>query len=231
MVVLIMTQSRLSREVILGFLELSTSNISDALDSLRIRGGCEGIRPITHGAKFAGLAYTIKYRPAGLVPGTVGDYIDDVPPGDVIVLDNEGRTSCTVWGDLLTLAAVRKGIGATVIDGVCRDIERVSELRYPLFSRGHFMVTGKDRVEVAGVNVPVSISGVQVRPGDLVVGDDSGVLVVPIEKAEEVLKLARMIHNNEAAIEKEVEKGVPLREARRKFRYHELQRARPILNA
>lgn len=223
---LVMSQSRLSREIILGFLELSTPNISDALDGLRMRGGCKGIRPITYGTKFAGLAYTIKYRPTGLVPGTVGDYIDDVPPGDVIVLDNEGRAHCTVWGDLLTLTAVRRKIAATIIDGVCRDIERVRELRYPLYSRGHYMVTGKDRVEVAGVNVPVSISGVQVRPGDLIVGDDSGVVVVSMEKAVEVLELARSIHMNETGIEKELEKGVSLREAREKFRYHELQRAK-----
>lgn len=220
-----MEPKRLNKNIISGFLELSTPNISDALDSLRIRGGCEGIKPIVYGGKFAGQAYTIKYRPAGLVPGTVGDYIDDVAPGDVIVLDNEARTYCTVWGDLLTVTAKRRGIAATVIDGVCRDVSRIRELQYPLFSRGHYMVTGKDRVEVAGTNVPVSVSGIYVKPGDLLVGDDSGVLVIPVEKAEEILIAARKVSDNETGIEKEIEKGASLREARIKYKYHELQRA------
>lgn len=221
-----MEPKRLDKKIVSEFLELSTPNISDALDSLRIRGGCEGIKPIVPSVRFAGQAYTVKYVPAGLVPGTVGDYIDDVSPGDVIVLDNEGRTNCTVWGDLLTVTAARRGIAATVIDGVCRDVGRVRDLQYPIFSRGYYMVTGKDRVEVVGINVPVSVSGVQVRPGDLLVGDDSGVLVVPMERAEQVLGVARKIAENERRIEEEVEKGSRLRDARQKFRYHELQRAK-----
>jgi len=221
-----MQSKRLDKKAVSRFLELSTPNISDALDSLRIRGGCEGIKPVVPGLRFVGQAYTVKYIPTALVPGTVGDYIDDVPPGDVIVLDNEGRTDCTVWGDILTLTAVSRGIAATVVHGVCRDIGRVRDLRYPVFSKGYYMVTGKDRVEVAGINVPVSVSGIQVRPGDLLVGDESGVLVAPIERVDEILSVATKIAENEKHIEEEVQKGSKLRDARQKFRYHELQRAK-----
>ena len=94
------------------------------------------------------------------------------------MLDNGGRTDCTVWGDILTAVAHQRGIAGTVIDGVSRDVRRALELGYPIYSRGRFMRTGKDRVEVAEVGGPVTIGGVQVAPGDLLVGDDDGVVAI-----------------------------------------------------
>jgi 4-hydroxy-4-methyl-2-oxoglutarate aldolase len=146
-----------------------------------------------------------------------------VAPGDVMVLDNNGRTDCTVWGDILTLVAKRKGIGGTVIDGVCRDVPFILKEQYPIFTRGRFMMTGKDRVMVEAMNVTVSIGKTQVKPGDIMVGDDSGVVVVPWERAEEVLKLATEIETAENRIEEAVRSGLTLREAREKYRYHTLQ--------
>ncbi len=204
----------------------STSTLSDALDKLGIPGTCLGIAPLTFGFKTVGRAYTVKYGPVGLVKGTVGDYIDDVEPGQVVVLDNAGRTDCTVWGDILTTVAHGKGIAGTVIHGVCRDVPRSLELDYPIFSKGRFMRTGKDRVQVEGVNVPVMLSDIRVAPGDILAGDADGVVVIPQEKAAEVLELARSIEDAEDAIRAEVLKGASLTEVRRKFHYHELQRGR-----
>lgn len=218
--------ARPDRKLVEGFGRLSTPNISDALDKLGIAGGCKGITPVVPGTKLVGPAYTLKYVPAGTVPGTVGDYIDDVEPGDVIVIDNGGRAYCTVWGDLLTITAVRRGIAGTVIDGVCRDVPRIRELRYPIFTRGYFMMTGKNRVELAEVNVPVAVSDVKVNPGDIVVGDDSGVLIVPREKAAEVLELATQIAEAEDGIERAIEQGATLARAREAYRYHQLQNRR-----
>ncbi len=99
-------------------------------------------------------AFTVRYVTAGSPPGTVGDYLDDVPPGGVVVLDNGGRTDCTVWGDILTAMADQRGVAGTVIDGVCRDVQRALGLVYPIYSRGRFMRTGKDRVEVSDVGRP-----------------------------------------------------------------------------
>ncbi len=214
---------RPDRKLIEGFEKLSTPNISDALDRLGIAGGCKGITPVVHGTKLVGPAYTLKYVPAGTAPGTVGDYIDDVAPGDVVVIDNGGRTYCTVWGDLLTVMAVKRGVAGTVIDGVCRDVTRIRELRYPIFTRGCFMMTGKNRVELAEVNIPVAVSDVKVNPGDIVVGDDSGVLIVPRERAVEVLKIATQIAEAEDGIERAIEQGMTLAEARRAYSYHRLQ--------
>jgi 4-hydroxy-4-methyl-2-oxoglutarate aldolase len=217
---------RPDKKIIDGFLSLSTSAISDALDRFGLRGGCEGIFAVAPGVKMAGPAFTLRYVPIGHVKGTVGDYMEIVKPGDVIVLDNNGRTDCTVWGDILTMAAKLKGIGGTVIDGVCRDVPFILEERYPIFTRGRFMMTGKDRVMVEAMNVTVSIGKTQVKPGDIMVGDDSGVVVVPWERAAEVLQLALEIETAENQIVEAVRSGLTLREAREQYHYHFLQTKR-----
>jgi regulator of RNase E activity RraA len=202
---------------------LDTATLSDALDRLGIAGQCHGLAPRSAASRFAGRAYTLRYGPASNPPGTVGDYIDDVPPGGVVVLDNTGRTDCTVWGDILTEIAHRKGIAATVIDGICRDAQLCLELGYPIFSRGHWMRTGKDRVQVEAVNVPVNIGQARVQPGDLMKGDTDGVVVIPREHEEAVLAAAEQIHAAEAQIREAVRGGLRLDEARKQFRYHQLQ--------
>ena len=99
----------------------------------------------------------------------------------------------------------------------------IRELKYPIYTKGTYMVTGKDRVFVDKINEPVSISGVQVNPGDLIVGDNTGVLVVPRTKAEEVLKIALEIEQTEQKIVEKIKSGMPLKEARRQTGYHTLQ--------
>ncbi len=205
---------------------LSTSAVSDALDRLGIAGQALGIRPVDRGFRLAGRAFTVLYQPCDVQGGTVGDYIDDVPDGQVIVLDNGGRLDATVWGDILTVVAHRRRLGGTVIDGVCRDSPRSLELGYPIFSRSTYMRTGKDRVQVAGEQCPVSLGGVRVRPGDLLLGDADGVVVVPAEREEDVLGVALEIEAREEAIRGLVAGGARLDEARRQHGYHALQTRR-----
>ncbi len=151
------------------------TTLSDALDRLGIPGQCLGIMPFKRGISMAGPAFTIRMVPVGPKGGSVGDYIDDVAPGQIVVLDNDGRLDATVWGDILTLVAHQKKIGGTVIDGVCRDIDRSIELDYPVFARANTMRTGKDRVTADAYNVAVQIAGVRVEAGDWLVGDGDGV--------------------------------------------------------
>lgn len=217
---------KLDQKIIDGFKELDTTSVSDALDRLGIVGGLQGIKPVVDGTTICGTAFTVHYVPCGVNKGTVGDFLDDVEPGQVVVLDNGGRTYCTVWGDIMSLAAKNKGIAGTVIDGSCRDIPNIRAMRYPVFSRDYYMVTGKDRVECDAVNVPVSISGVQVKPGDIILGDATGVLCIPAERAEEVLEVAREIAEKEKVIEEMVKSGMTLREARKQTGYHNLQTKR-----
>jgi regulator of RNase E activity RraA len=206
---------------------LDTPAVSDALDRLGINGQCHGIAPLDNYAKaIAGPAFTVKYIPTGTPPGNIGEFQDDVPPGAVVVIDNCGRTDATIWGDILTQWAGMHGFAATVIDGVCRDVMRALKDGYPMFTRGRYMRTGKDRVEIAGVNVPVQIGGVRVRAGDIVVGDANGVVVVPAERAAEVAALARQIDHVEAQIREQIALGKTLGQARQALGYHELQRKR-----
>jgi 4-hydroxy-4-methyl-2-oxoglutarate aldolase len=210
-------------DIVEKFKDMDTTCISDAMDRLGIRCGCEGILPLFPGARAVGTAFTVRYRPCGAVKGTVGDFLDDVAPGQVVVIDNGGRIYGTVWGDIMTVYAQKRSIAGTVIDGVCRDLPRVLSARYPLFTKGRFMVTGKDRVELDGVNIPVAISDVQVRPDDIVICDDTGVVVVPAERAREVWQIASDIDAVEQRILAMLEEGLTLREARTKLGYHKLQ--------
>lgn len=202
----------------------STAAISDAMDRLGFAGTLLGLASVWPGQRLWGRAFTVRYRAAGSPPGTVGDYIDDVPAGRVVVLDNAGRLDCTVWGDILTAVASSGRVTGTVIDGVCRDVAHARELNYPLYSRGRFMRTGKDRVEVSDVDVPVSVAGVQVQPGGLLVGDDDGVLAVPPSAEQEILALAAEIEQREERILADALSTGSLREARTRYGYHELQR-------
>lgn len=202
---------------------LDTATLSDAFDKLGIAGQCHRIKPRDHGFRMAGRAWTLLYGPAGNPAGTVGDYIDDVPPGSVIVLDNGGRTDATVWGDILTEIAHRRGIAGTLIDGVCRDTHLCVSLGYPVFSKDHWMRTGKDRVQVEATGVPVNIGDARVAPGDLVKGDADGVIVIPRAHEDRVLDTAEAIEAAEERIRQAVRGGMRLDQARREFRYHQLQ--------
>ena len=204
-------------------MKMDTASISDAMDKLGIPCGLLGIQAVIPGQRIYGEAYTVHYVPCGMDKGTVGDFIDDVKPGQVVVIDNGGRTYCTVWGDIMTFTAKTRGIAGTVIDGVCRDVDGIRKLGYPIYTKGKYMVTGKERVQVDAVNIPVAISGVQVRPGDLIIGDESGVVCVPAEKAEEVLGIAKHIEETEQKIISEVKNGSTLKDARKKLGYHSLQ--------
>jgi 4-hydroxy-4-methyl-2-oxoglutarate aldolase len=203
--------------------EIGTTTLSDALDRLGIEGQCLGIKPFAHQMRLAGPAFTIRMVPVGVHGGSVGDYIDDVAPGQIVVIDNDGRLDATVWGDILTMVATRRGIGGTVIDGVCRDIDRSLELGYPIFARGNAMRTGKDRVTADAMNVHVQVAGVRIAPGDWLVGDGDGIVALPASRLEEVLTTARQIAVAEAKIRDAVVAGERLDKARERLRYHALQ--------
>lgn len=206
-----------------AFSRFDTPSVTDAMDRLGLYGALLGIRPVVPGTRFCGPAFTVRYVPCGQVKGTVGDFLDDVPRGSVVVLDNAGREHCTVWGDLMSIYASKNGIAGTVIDGVCRDVPVIRELQYPIFTRGCYPVTGKDRVEVAAVNGPVTIAGVLVKPGDIMLGDDTGAVAIPLERAADILKAAAEIAEKEGRIEEAVRRGGSLREARARAGYHKLQ--------
>ena len=193
------------------------------MDRLGIAGQCLGIKPLNPNFRLAGRAFTLLYGPSATPSGTVGDYIDDVEPGGVVVLDNGGRENATVWGDILTMVSHSKGIAGTVIDGACRDVALSLELGYPIFSRSYSMRTGKDRVQVEAVNSTVNIGDARVNAGDILRGDADGVVVLPKAHEIAILDAAEEIDAVEQRIREAVRGGLSLREARSHHGYHHLQ--------
>lgn len=206
---------------------LPTAAVSDALDKLGLPGSVHGVGPLRAGQTVCGPAYTVHYEPISDETGTVGDFLDEVSPGTVIVIDNDARTDATVWGGIMTQVAANRGVSATVINGVCRDVAESAKTDYRIWSVGRFMRTGKDRVRLVAVQVPLLIDGVTVRPGDIVCGDDDGVVVVPVEHVSEVASIATHVEEVEAAIIAAVIGGSSLADARATQRYHALQTPTP----
>jgi len=206
--------------------KLDTTAISDAMDRLGIAGQCLGIKPLDPRFRLTGRAFTILYGPAGTPPGTVGDYIEDVPSGGVVVLDNGGRENATVWGDILTWVANRRGVAGTVIDGACRDTHLARELGYPIYSRSYSMRTGKDRIQVEAMGGPVNIGDARVNQGDIVRGDADGVVAIPQAHEDAILSNAEQIDAAESEIRRLVNEGNTLTEARKQLGYHNLQTKR-----
>jgi 4-hydroxy-4-methyl-2-oxoglutarate aldolase len=215
-----MSDRNISRAV-----KIDTATLSDALDRLGIAGQCIGIKPLSPAFRLCGRAYTLAYAPSG-PGGTVGDYIDDIPAGAVIAIDNGGRADATVWGDILTLCAHRIGIAGTVVDGACRDTHLALELGYPIFTRSYSMRTGKDRVQLEETGTVINIGDARVGAGDLLRGDADGVIAIPASREEEVLEIAEGIEAAETRIRDAVMSGARLDEARRQQDYHKLQRRR-----
>jgi 4-hydroxy-4-methyl-2-oxoglutarate aldolase len=219
------------RAIVEEFGHHSTPNISDACERSGIKTTCDGIIPMVQGVRIAGPAVTVRYVPldpmAPVTKEDVGEHLFDVTkPGDVVVIDNGATTANSCWGDILTFTAMKLKLAGTVIDGVFRDYDTILEMRYPIFSRGRIPTTGKGRIQLDGINVPIRVGGIQVRPGDLIAGDDTGLLRVPFEKVEQVLTDTKEIEAAEESILDSVKAGLTLREAREKYGYFRLQKAK-----
>jgi regulator of RNase E activity RraA len=202
---------------------LPTAAIADALDALGLPGALHGIAPLTDTARTVGPAFTVRYEPITDEPGTVGDFLDDVPAGAVIVIDNAGRTDCTVWGGIMTSVAAARGVAGTVVHGVCRDVATAFDIGYPMFSAGRFMRTGKDRVRCSAVQQPVQINGVTITTGDLIAADADGAVAVAATHLDRVVELAERIEQTERRIVDAVRAGSTLARARAELGYHALQ--------
>jgi 3-hexulose-6-phosphate synthase/6-phospho-3-hexuloisomerase len=198
-----------------AFMKVSTPNISDAMQR---RGEMRGIRPVTPGAKMAGRAFTVRTYPGDWAKPV--EAIDQAPPGSVIVIDASGGEKA-VWGELATWSCVVKGIKGVVIDGAIRDVDEIRALGFPAFAR-HVSPTAGDPKGFGELNVEVTCGGVKVRPGDWVVGDDNGVVVVPSELAVEVANRALDVLEKENRVREEIRRGSTLSQVLRLKRWEKI---------
>lgn len=216
----------MEREPILErFAKLDTCTVSDALDSLGLKGATWGVRPQWPCPRIAGRAVTMKIKPVGLQQpaqhlGSAA--IESAKAGDIIVIDNGGRLEFSTWGGLLSLSARLKGIAGVVIDGACRDIDEARELEFPVYARGVVPMTARGRVMQESFNREVQFAGVQVHPGDLVIADGSGVVIVPSEKEQEVVTAAEAVFQKEAEMAAGIRKGFSGLEMLEKLGYEQM---------
>lgn len=215
------------KDVIESFRKLSTTNVSDALDKLNLRGAVIGILPMYPCPKLVGFAVTVKVTAAGLTPskGHLGiDAIEAAKQGDVIVIDNGGRKDVSCWGEILSIGAKQKGIAGVVIDGAFRDLDAIKAIGFPVYAKGVVPVTARGRIMQEAFNVMIRCGEVQVRPGDLIIADDNGVVIVPQEKLEDVLNVATELYERECKIIDEIKRGMSIAEVDKKYRYEEMLR-------
>ena len=167
------------------FQKLPTTSVSDALNGLANMDA--SIKPLQEKYHIAGRAFTVQ-MPVGdnLV---VLKAIREAKPGDVLVVDAKGDTYRAIAGDFILGLAQTLGIKGIVVDGVIRDIVGAKKLNFPVFCKGT-TVAASGKVGEGAINVPISCGGVTIQPGDIIVGDADGVVVVPRSMEEEVLEKA-----------------------------------------
>jgi len=193
--------ARLPSNVIEGFRGLASPNVADAMGRFNFMDAGMVSRS---GVRVCGPALTVNCRPADNL--MVHKALQLAERGDVIVIATGGNTVSAVFGGLMCEAASAKGIGGIVVDGALRDVEELTRLAFPAFSRA-VCPGGCDKDGPGEINVPVSCGNTVVCPGDLIVGDTDGIAVVPYAHAANVLELVRQLVDRERARVNEIQSG------------------------
>ena len=209
------------------FRDLSAAVLSDVMDVLGLMNQAMQpfVRPLDESLVLAGRARTGLYMLTYEVRDGENPYeieialVDDLKPGDVPVLACDGPTQRVApWGELLTTAAQARGAAGCITDGLVRDVRQIREMRFPVFHGGIGPLDTKGRARMVQRNVPVECAGVKVRDGDIVFGDVDGVVVIPQERAAEVLARAKDKVAGEGRTRDELRQGRLLREVFEKYR-------------
>jgi regulator of RNase E activity RraA len=205
------------------FAAVPTAALVDVMDELGRREQTlpPSIRPLVPGMRVAGQAFTVEGGPSGhddwdaAIRKTLG-MLGEVPAGCVAVYQSNQDRSAH-FGELSATSLASRGVAGCVIDGGCRDVRRIEEEGFPVFAR---FVTPEDstwRWEVTATQVPITIGTVRIEPGDWVVGDEDGVVVVPAALAGDVLRVAETKVGTESAIRDAVRDGMTPLEAYERF--------------
>lgn len=200
--------------------EIGASTVGGALDALGIDGlVVPPIRPVAPDRRFAGPAFTVNVAVGAL--GTfrpeefdIPAYVDHAAPGEVIAIDAGGAMVSMMGGAAATAAKLR-GVAGIVVHGGVRDLDEIVESGMDLFVRHAVPVSGRTRVRTAATQVPIKLEGVTVRPGDILVGDSTGVVCIPKDRLAEVFALAEKAEATDRVIFEHVRKGKGIGEAAR----------------
>ena len=197
--------------------------VADCLDRLGARSQVlePHIRPLDPTSKVAGFAATVHCVPVDAVPASRDDWyrgeleaVDALRPGDVMVVST---CRASYWGELLATAARYRGARGIVADAYTRDTLALLEMGFPTFAAGIHCADSLGRIDVDAVGVPVSCGGVEIAPGDLVLGDHDGVVAIPAALAEEVVGLAEAKVADENLVRVKLAEGMPVGEAFRAY--------------
>jgi 3-hexulose-6-phosphate synthase / 6-phospho-3-hexuloisomerase len=186
------------------FLRVSSSNVTDAMHR---KGAMEKVISICGDVKMVGRAVTVQTF-AGDWAKPV-EAIDCASPGDVIVINNDGATHVAPWGELATLSCIKKGIAGVVIDGAVRDADEIRKTKFPVFAKAIVPNAGEPK-GFGEINAEIRCAGQVVKSGDWIIGDGSGVVVVPKERAYEIARRALEVRKNEERIREEIRRGSTL---------------------
>ncbi|MCT8973100.1 RraA family protein [Microbaculum marinisediminis] len=190
-------------ELVAGFRKVATASVADAVDKVAGKSGLlsHEIRPRINENKIVGPAVTVLEGPTDefVPPQHALDAIDEADAGSVIVISTNGKVDVAIWGGLMAAGAVANKHEAAVLDGGIRDIVEIRrDYDFPIYSRTVCPGTTLGRAKTLASNIEVDMGGVIVHPGDLIVGDIDGVVVVPRQHAEAVLEMAQEIDMREA---------------------------------
>lgn len=187
---------------------VSTGQISDAMDRAGLpRSACRARWAEVPAHRVVGTAFPVQFR-AAVDTADFEEYIEQPSPGDVLMLANAGRDDCAVWGGRRTLTAMRRSLAGTFIDGACRDVEEHRAAGYGVFARHVSPLRSRGVVAPTAPGEPAMFAGTIVRRGDVVVGDASGVIVIPAEHAARVIDEAIKISEWEASTQSGVGEGM-----------------------
>ncbi len=204
---------------------LSTTNLSDAMDKLALRGAVIGIRPMFAAERLVGRAVTIKITAAGMTKSKTHLGIEAIAcaePGDVITIDNHGDPTNNCWGEVLSCAAKVKGVSGVVVDGAARDLDICQEMGFPVFARTAVPITARGRIMQEAFNCMIRLGDVQVRPGDVIVADVNGVVAIPVEKLDDVVREAEVLMDLEEKMKADLLAGMDVLEVDRKYNYEQM---------
>jgi regulator of RNase E activity RraA len=194
--------ARPDAELVAKFRTHATSNLADAMGRFHFMDF--GIRPRS-GLPLCGVAVTVDARPADNL--MVHKALEVAQPGDIVVVNTNGNTTSAIFGELMCRTAVGASLGGIVVDGAIRDVDGITALKFPAYSRA-LCAGGCDKDGPGEVNSPISCGGTVVMPGDIIVGDDDGVVVIPREEATDVLELVAALVERERARIAEINDGV-----------------------